>query len=275
MSGKLIGWIIILAALAVPAFLFYNWLGKMKAQTQPIEVHRKPEGGAFGGAGSQVRPSTGAAAGDRALSRGSVTEPSGEGMPLPSVVRERPASEGLPGAAAAVSTWTVSAAPSAPAPQPQNPENPAAAAAAQAAQDPGFGIGVSQAAAQAAASAKRPGTPTVEYNPSTQRDPTISPVDLKKMAVEKQRKDLIEAEMRDEALNAKKPKKKEAKAEPSCEERLQLFGIISMPSGNAAIVNNSTVREGDAIEGAVVKKITTGTVVFQCRGRPIIKKVSK
>jgi hypothetical protein len=43
----MVGWLLLVAVLAVPSFLFYNWLSKSKQQNQAELVHEPMAGSVF------------------------------------------------------------------------------------------------------------------------------------------------------------------------------------------------------------------------------------
>ncbi|MFA6029046.1 MAG: hypothetical protein WC969_04230 [Elusimicrobiota bacterium] len=263
---SVVGWLILVAALAVPAVLFWNWWGKMKAQS-PQESARKAAASAFGGLSSQGVPATPLAAGATAQAEAVPAASTGV-IPAAQAAQNPPPSSPAPQASAVPPT--APAAPGAAALPPAGPAAPPAAPVAG--QNP---VPVAPGAAAPAAGQAAARSDVIEYNPSTNRDPTLSPVDIKRMAQEALQKELSMRQIMEEARRPKDEPKKVVHNEPPIETRIQLYGIIATPNGISALVNDSIVSEGDRILGATVKKITTGTVVFEYRKRTFIKRVSK
>ncbi|HAH07921.1 MAG TPA: hypothetical protein DCM05_15590 [Elusimicrobia bacterium] len=254
MSHKAVTWLILAAVLVVPAVLFYNWLGKMKAQTTPTtaELPRKAD----------AAVSTAAAAATPFTPSQASTAAAAPQDPPPQLASMGGATAPADPAAAQPAN------PEAPAPPAQSPP-----AAADIQAQPGQG----GQAAQPTHAPLRAGEKPIEYAPATSRDPTISPIDVKRKLQEAEQKRLIDEEKQRqyEEIRAPKTVRKERPAEPPIEERIHLYGVVSTPSGRAAIVNDGTAYEGDTVMGAVIKRITTNTVFFQYRGRTFSKKVTK
>jgi hypothetical protein len=249
MSQKALTWLILAVVLAVPAVLFYNWLGKMKAQTTPTaEFPRKPESGVAASTDAPTAtPFTPSPA--NAASASTAAAPGGPAAASGQAPAAAPA--GQPAAAAVPDAAPVNT----------------TAAAAPAAEP----VGTTQAPA------RKTGEKPIEYAPSTSRDPTFSPLDVKRKLQDAERQRIIEQEKEAQYTEMRQPKKvkKEGPKEPPIEDRIQLYGIISTPNGKAAIVNDGTTYEGDTVMGAVIKRITTNTVVFQYHGKTFTKRVTK
>ena len=111
----------------------------------------------------------------------------------------------------------------------------------------------------------------IEYSPNTMRDPMVSPFDLKRLAREREEKEMIRGEV-EAAARPVKPKKVQ---ETPIEQRIEVYGVVATPNGIEALINDRRVREGDTVLGAKVKKITTGRIRFEYRGRVFEKKVSQ
>lgn len=213
MSGRsTIGWLILVAGLAVPAVLFWKWREQMK--TQGIsEAQSTASSGAFAGVSSA----------------GALSNPMD----------------------AAPSTGTVQAAASEPAAQ----AAPAAELAASSS---------ATAAVPVAAAAKEEG---IMFRPKTDRDPTLSPEDRKKL--------LDEMLARQNAPQVEEPERPRRPRPRPLESRIKLYGIVATPNGITALINDRVVKPGDQIEGAVVERITTKMVVFKHRNRTFTMRLSK
>jgi hypothetical protein len=112
-------------------------------------------------------------------------------------------------------------------------------------------------------------------DPNITRDPTMSPVDLKRLAQEALQREMARRQVRNEAERIKTPRRPERPAEPPIDSRIELYGIVATPHGISAMVNDRILNEGDRIFGAIVKKITTNTVIFEYKKRTFYKRVSK
>lgn len=253
MSQKsLLGWGVLAVALAVPAVLVWNLRVKMKS-VPPLEIRMKtpPSGGAFGAGG--VQSGAQGAAGSQAASSAPAA-----GTEVSSASAAGPASA------------DPAQAPSqAQAPSPQAGETPSPATPPQA-----FVPSDASASGASQPSASRgPADPdAVEYSPNTTRDPMVSPFDLKRLAREAEIKRMSQQEVEEAVKPKSKPKKAQ---ETPIEQRLEVYGVVATPNGIEALVNDRRVREGDTVLGAKVKKITTGRIRFEYRGRVFEKKVSQ
>lgn len=237
---SILGWLLLVAVLAVPSFLFYNWWSKGNQQNQAELVHEPLAGNVF--------PSEKNAPG--AVSR------------QPSAVPP----QGLPAAPQAAA----SSAPASPAAQP--PGRPAAQQAETPEQRPPSASSnppseVSRQVQEPAVST----TPmkTVElstktktlsyYHPKSNRDPTFSTDDYRRIQEEKERREEIERQ-RKIALS-QRPK------EPKPETRINLQGIV----GNAAIINGDMYTVGKTVRGVKVLKIGTDYIIGEFNGKKFRK----
>lgn len=101
------------------------------------------------------------------------------------------------------------------------------------------------------------------FNPKTDRDPTLSPNDLK----------LLEAERLREKNPPPAPAKPQVPSEPPIEDRIQLLGIVATASSVNAIVNGERVRVRDEVAdtGVRVRRITATCVEFEYKRRSFSK----
>ncbi|HBA61704.1 MAG TPA: hypothetical protein DCZ92_13010 [Elusimicrobia bacterium] len=182
------GWMLMLAVLAVPSFLFYNWWEKNKQQSAAESIQSSsPATSVFPPSEQQVKPqpSPSAAQGAAAPSQSAVSLP---------VMAQSPVS--------------AQAQPSASAPPPSQP-----AAAAQAPVQPSTST---PAAAQPAAVSTF--TQISWYRPRTTRDPTLSPQDYYKIRQNEQER--LQTERDRLAQEARRNR------ETSVASRIRLQGIV-------------------------------------------------
>lgn len=240
MKGKSLGWLLLVGALAVPAVLFYKWWTQMKA-TQGVEARQAvPAAAPFSGAAPSGAPDGGPTApvpqpGEGSASAAAPEAPSAAPVEAPLPLAPAPA-----------------VAPAEPAPAPSEPAEP---------EEPPQGE-----------TPQNPMLAKIEYMPKTSRDPMLSVADQRellkrRMAAEISRQEVQKAAEEPEAPPPPPPK-------PLC-DNFELQGIIGTGGTIAAIVNDRIVREGDAISGAVVDRLTTRTVVFRKGKKTCMKRVSK
>jgi len=187
MKSRTIGWLILLAALAVPALFFQNFLKKMQTSATPYEVKRKPEGGAFGNVRSQP----------------------GGGLPNPIQSSSSPATAASGTPPATTSPGGFQPAPNEP--QPAPPQDPAPASPDAAAPE-------APLTAQASDGRER-----IEYAPQSERDPTLSVIDEQKLALEREAQRRTDEDMRSRVSESKKKKVVRVK---TSEEQIQVQGIV-------------------------------------------------
>ncbi len=245
------GWLILVAALAVPSLLFYNWWAK-QSEAQRAELQRKvknrlPPGTPMFGAQppqnkldnplDRVQPSTAATAAVAGVAPSTAT--------------------------AAVATIQPPAAEPTASPSPSPSQAPAPPETQPAAQ----GI----AASDAASASPAPVAVDVDTGATLSRDPTLSPYDVVRIEQKK-----LEDELRKSELHAGAPKRKVPRhIEHPVENDIDLQGIVSADDGDKAIINGEMVAEGELVKGAKVVKITSQTVVFMYRGRRFSKTITK
>ncbi|OGR58049.1 MAG: hypothetical protein A2X36_16105 [Elusimicrobia bacterium GWA2_69_24] len=247
-AKSLLGWLILLGALAVPAVLFYQWWTQMQKTTTFEAKQKVPEGGAFEGVRSG-QEGAGAPGAPEASGAPDGAAPSAPAVPA----------AGAPGEAAAAPV----------------------AAAATAAGAPPVGAPGAGAVAPAPASpapsgpARSDGKARIEYSPKTTRDPTLSLADLRELAKQKYLKEMNRRDM----IEAAKPKELKRPSGPTGDElcaKIDLQGLIGTPDGSAAIINDEVRHVGDRVGGLEVKHITTRTVVFAQGKRTVcVKRVSR
>ncbi len=122
-----------------------------------------------------------------------------------------------------------------------------------------------QAGKAASQKSRRRGKKEVRYAPQGDRDPTLSILDMKLIA--------LREEARRRALAPPPKAKKMRKRAPPLHTRITLQGIISTPQGRGAIINDEIYYRGDRVLGATIRKITSSTVIFRYKGRTFYKKM--
>lgn len=234
---SIIGWLLLVAVLAVPSFLFYNWWTKNKQQASSEIAQEQTPADLFPAA-EKNRSASPAAASSTAAA---------PAQPAPAA-STRPAVQ--PAAQAAPKTQ---ARPE-PAPQVQPQAEPAVAPVVRTVQ-------ASTAAVQEVSVSTQPKLLSY-YAPKVTRDPTLSPADYSRIKeAELQR---LEAERQQRQVNNYRPK------EVPFETRLQLQGIV----GNAAIINGDMYVAGQTIYGARILKVGSNYVLGEYKGKKF-KKVLK
>lgn len=252
-SGKSsLTWLIPVAALLVPGFLFYNWWSSLNAQSRKElekKVRSNPGVAVFlktdskltnpltGGAPAAVAPSTATAAAPAVAPSSAAVA----GAAISSAAAQTPvlASAAVPVSVPAAVPASTDTAPGAAAP------SSSPAASAQAAKVPGVAI---------------------------TRDPTLSPYDVVRLAQLEQEKANRGKEITD-AIRPRKPKKP---AEPPIEDSIDLQGIVEIGSGNKAIINGDMIGVGELVLAkAKIVQITADSVVFEYKRRRFTKSISK
>lgn len=234
-----IGWVLLLAVLAVPSFLFYNWWTSNKLQAS-AEIAQEPAQTNIFPPGEKDRVPQPAAV----QSSAPVQQP--EAKPVPEA--PKPA-----GPAAAAPVQQPAAAQPAQLPQPEKPA-PAAAADSVAAHP----VQASTAPAQQVAVSTGP-KPTSYYSPKSDRDPILSPADYSRIKEAELRR--LENERAMRLAANRRPQ------EPQIESRLHLQGIV----GNAAIINGEMYSAGQTIYGARILKVGANYVIGEYKGRKFRK----
>lgn len=279
MSGKgALGWLILMVALAVPAFMFWNWWKLLN--NKPREGSRPAQGPVFEKtqmAGNLQNPlnNPGAQAGNPpagvdASSAAATAAPAQPGAAAP-VAQNSSA----PGTANAAET---------PAPppgaQPAAPPHaaPPDGAMAQAPTPPPSDPAAPPPAPMAAAALAEPG---LRYQPKVHRDPMLSPMDIKKLAEIALEEEDRKRREQDELERLKRKPTKVKVAAPPIETLVNLYGITAVPGSITAIVEvlggeSQVVRPGDRLSNGVrIMKITQTTVYFQYKAKKWARTISK
>ncbi len=239
---SVLGWLLLLAVLAVPSFLFYNWWSKSKQQASS-ELAQDPVQTNIFPASDKPRA---------ALPPARSTAPAAAQAAAPQPAQQVPAAA-QPAAAAqqAPAPGAVRAAqpaqPQAQAVQPP-PAQPAQPAQVQASSAPARQVAVSTAP-----------KPVSYFEPRTDRDPTLSPADYSR--IKKAELDRIEAARRERMATIRR------NVEPSIESRLQLQGIV----GNAAIINGDMYSAGQTVRGAKILKVGPNYIIGEYKGKKFRK----
>jgi len=238
---SILGWLLLIAVLAVPSFLFYNWWSKGNQQNMAEMAHEPMAGSVF--------PS----------------EKTAQSVPArqPSAVpAQGPGPAPQPQAAAPVAT-AVPASPAAPVLQPA----PGAFAQPPSASSgpPAEALPKVQPAEISTAAARSVETSTKTkiisyYNPKSTRDPTFSPDDYRRIKEEQLRREEMERQQK-MVVEVRKPR------EPKPETRINLQGLV----GNAAIINGDMYTVGQTVRGVKILKIGTDYIIGEYKGKTFRK----
>lgn len=246
---SLAGWVLLLAVLAVPSFLFYNWWSgnKTKASAeaaQPAvqtEIFSQEKDGRAARPAAQPTPSASAQA--------------------PAPVTPVPAQPPAASSAAVHAAAHANPAGSRPPSREEGPimDQPASAPAPAARPPAQPEAKVSTAAAVSPVAASTGPALVSWYSPKSDRDPTLSPADYSRIRAEERRRLENERAAR-LAASRRTP-------EAQIESRLQLQGIV----GNAAIINGEMYSAGQSIYGAKILKVGANYVIGEYKGRKFRK----
>lgn len=250
---SILGWLLLVAVLAVPSFLFYNWLSKSKQQNQAELVHEPMAGSVF--------PSE--KSGQPAGAQQAQAAPSPQALKAsdPKPAHQAPAAQAAPAKTAAapeqdaetdgpIDEGSPSASSNPPAPAPQPAQAPAVSTAAQ------------QGEAEGEVAVSTGPRKLSYYEPKTTRDPTFTPDDYRHIKEEERQRQETER-LRLEA-ERNKPR------EPGPEVRISLQGIV----GSAAIINGDMYSAGQTVRGVKILKIGTDYIIAEYKGKKF-KKVLK
>ncbi|MFH2203923.1 MAG: hypothetical protein ABIJ96_12455 [Elusimicrobiota bacterium] len=242
------GWLLLLVALAVPAVFFYNWWTKMQ-KPSAMEANGGKAEGMFGSArsGAPANP----------IRRKTAQPPPGQAAKSGGVASSSPTTSGA-GMAPGVNAEAGSGQPA-----PVAPAVPASETGApmqrKKATPPSGGVRGK----------------VLEYNPNTNRDPTLSILDIKMIKIlEEQRMEALRPPPPPpEKKVARQPPPPPRPTAPPVWKQINVQGIISTPNGRAAIVNDEVRYLGDSVLNAEIKKITGSTVIFRYKGQTFYKRV--
>ena len=245
------GWLVLLAALAIPGFMFFQWWthlnSQSKADLEKRVRNRLPAGQIFSAA------------------------PAGDDKPVNPLAQQAApaASTGTP-VAVTGSSGVVTAAPAAGAAEAGAPGLTPLANAATTTPPVSGPEATGGAAPPAALTMLQTGTIAQVV---LARDPFLSPFDLVRLAEAEAAQRRAQAELED-AANKKTRTQRAIEARPA-ESLVELQGIVSTAEGDKAIVNGEMVGQGDMIGQVKVVRITPTGVVFLYRGKRFIKGISK
>lgn len=238
---SLAGWALLLAVLAVPSFLFYNWWSgnKTKASAEAAQPAVQTEIFSQEKDAQAARPAA---------------------QPAPSASAQAPATpaaSSAPAHAAAHANPAGSRPPSREeGPIMDQPAQPAAPAAQPAVQPE---VKASTAAAVSPVAASTGPALVSWYSPKSDRDPTLSPADYSRIRAEERRR--LESERAARLAASRRT------PEAQIESRLQLQGIV----GSAAIINGEMYSAGQSIYGAKILKVGANYVIGEYKGRKFRK----
>jgi len=247
----MVGWLLLVAVLAVPSFLFYNWLSKSKQQNQAELVHEPMAGSVFPSekSGQPAGSQQAAAAPAQRAVKAEAPKPAPQ-APAAQQVQAKPAPASQPEEETdgPIEDQAPSASSNPPAAAPQAAQAPAVSTAAQ----PGEG--------QVAVST---GPKLLSYyNPKTTRDPTFTPDDYRRIKEEQRQ--------REEAERVRLEAERNKPRDPGPEVRISLQGIV----GSAAIINGDMYSAGQTVRGVKILKIGTDYIIAEYKGKKF-KKVLK
>lgn len=232
---SVLGWTLLVAVLAVPSFLFYNWWAKSRQQAV-AEMPQEPAQNIFPAQEKSAPPAPPA--------QPAAPQPAPQAQAAPREQAPAPAPQAKPQAAAPAPQPSASA--QAPEPGPARPA--VSTAAPQAVQQ-------STAAAQGASGQK----PLSAYKPKTDRDPTLSPDDYQRIKDAEAAR--LEAERQARLAERNRPRA------PDITSRLQLQGIV----GSAAIINGEMYSVGQSVLGAKLLKVGANYVIVEHKGKKFRK----
>ncbi|MDA8132317.1 MAG: hypothetical protein M0011_12515 [Elusimicrobia bacterium] len=235
--SSVLSWLLLLAVLAVPSFLFYNWWSKGKKQAS-LEIAQVP-------VTANVFPKQASPSSPPAPAPQSPSQPAASAAPA-----AIPKAQDRPSAAA---NAPVVEEDEADGEEPAAPERPVAA------QKP-----AAVSTAPAAGEARPEGAETVVstapkpisyYSPKSERDPTLTPDDYRRIAEAKRARE--ESERQYELMQTRKTK------EPGPETLIRLQGIV----GNSAIINDDMYTAGQKVKGIKILKIGANYIICEYKGK--------
>jgi len=239
-AAKFLEILILAAAVAAPAWLFYNWWQKVSAAKKAaVSQTSGPVSGVFSGAPvvDVVRPST-----------------------APVSVSTEPAGPIITVSSAAASAAAVAAGAA-----PQAVSVQKAAVLSQTAA-PSKAI-ASEAVSTNSHSGVSVPAQSMVYAPAVDKDPFLSPDDYEALREEAGK---LEEERRRRLEEEAAKRRGEKPGEKPIWQRISLQGIM----GKRAIVNDRVVNVGSSVLNARVVKITATTVTFDYKGQVFVKKLT-
>ena len=253
---SILGWLLLVAVLAVPSFLFYNWLSKSKQQNQAELVHEPMAGSVFPSEKSgQQAPAAPAQQAQPAAPQQAVKPEAPRPAP------QAPAAQPAQAKTVAASQAEEETDGPIEEPAPSASSNPPAAAP-QSAQAPSVSTAAQQGEAQGQVTPSTSAARVSYYDPKTTRDPTFTPDDYRRIKEEQRQRE--EAERLRLEAERNKPR------DPGPEVRISLQGIV----GSAAIINGDMYSVGQTVRGVKILKIGTDYIIAEYKGKKF-KKVLK
>ncbi|OGR75444.1 MAG: hypothetical protein A2X32_13070 [Elusimicrobia bacterium GWC2_64_44] len=225
-------WLLLIALVAVPSFLFYNWVMQGKEKAAAETTSTGPVANVFPPSQDATpRPAAAPAAQPQAALAQAAAPVQPAPRPAPAPAQQAPAAQ--PQAAPAPAEQSPSA--SANAPEPAQALQPEVSTGAE------QGVEVSTVP-----------KPRSWYAPKSERDPTFSPADYRKLKEEQMQRE--EAERLQRYAERNKPR------EPGPETRINLQGIV----GNAALINNEMYYAGQTVRGVKILKVGVDYIIAEC-----------
>ncbi len=250
--SSILGWLLLIAVMAVPSFLFYNWWSKSKQQAA-LELVREPVSGSVFPSDKNAQPA-----------------PARQAPPAPPAQQAKPAEAKPqePAKTAAAADAGPDQAGGEPGEQPPSASSKPPDAAPKPARAPLVSSAAAPGAVEAPAKQDQVETSTAQkpvssYEPKTPRDPTYSPDDYRRIKEDELRRAEAERQQR-LAAEARKPR------EIPPETRISLQGIV----GTAAIINGDMYSVGQSVRGIKIIKIGTDYIIGDYKGKRF-KKVLK
>lgn len=240
--ASIFGWILLVAVLAVPSFLFYNWWSANKAKEAQLAASQQGVPRDFF-PGEEKPAGEAAPAAAAADAQPLVTPDQPEGAAPEAAPADEGAADGK---------------------QPDPPVRPDEAAPdvetppdGQAAQeDPGTGTAGNEPAGEETAAGAGEGSPEAAsyFAPKTERNPFLTPDDYARMRAEEYRR---KQEARQRAQARQKPR------EVLVESRMTIQGIV----GTNVIINGEMYSRGDSVMGARIIRIGPNYIIGEHKGR--------
>ena len=254
-SVSMIGWSLLVAVLAVPSFLFYNWWANNKTDEAAVQAPIQSISTATIFAGAQDKTAAPPSGHVQTAAEGPIFQAASVQRSVQPAFRPAVQPIVQPMSAVPVS----SAAPAAAAPRAVLRPADAAPQPAAAAQR----VDMSTAAAQAVRAAFAPvSTQTASgsyFNPKSDRDPTMTPADYQLRREPEQAR-------REEARLQMLAMRKQLKAS-SGESRITLQGIV----GNSVIINGEMYSVGNTVMGVKILKIGANYLIGEYKGKKFRK----
>lgn len=230
--NTLLGWLLMLAVLAIPSFLFYNWWSKNKVQGASEAAMEAPAQDVFSKAEQQSQVSSSPLPAAALPTPAAAATVPAQPAPLPISTAAAQAARPLPAQAAAVSTAMAPA---------QLPE--------------------ASKPAQPAVSASTGPAKRSFFAPKGVRNPMLSAQELQQIKDAEEARLEAERQARMSQQQVRKPK------DMGIENRIRLQGVV----GNAAIINGDMYYVGQSILGGKLLKVTDSYIIMEYKGKTFRK----